>query len=226
MKKAVGLLHYEIYKILKSTVYSSYTSKTKFLNTRKIYWNMLSKTMENLDRKSWILHRSSQLIINSFPRIFALFIFFFKTLSPNPYSTRNDSLISEVMTRGVPSSCRFICAIDFSVSDICPSPPIISLRSTYLWKYKGLLVEPSLTNCLHFRGQIFCYHFCHWFHIKPPFILLQKCAPRRDSQGTKSIIRFKAQNCIIQVLYYCTAWHFSLSEMNFFVKMCVKKKLH
>lgn len=137
------------------------------------------------------------------------------------------------MTRGVPSSCRFICAIDFSVSDICPSPPIISLRSTYLWKYKGLLVEPSLTNCLHFRGQIFCYHFCHWFHIKPPFILLQKCAPRRDSQGTKSIIRFKAQNCIIQVLYYCTAWHFSLSEMNFFVKnvrkekitlICVKKK--
>lgn len=46
MKKAVGLLHYEIYKILKSTVYSSYTSKTKFLNTRKIYWNVIENNVK------------------------------------------------------------------------------------------------------------------------------------------------------------------------------------
>lgn len=41
MKKSKGLLYDVIYKILKSSVFSSYTPKTKFYNTRKIYWNAL-----------------------------------------------------------------------------------------------------------------------------------------------------------------------------------------
>lgn len=127
------------------------------------------------------------------------------------------------MTRGVrPVTSIYFCHWFFCLWYLSQTTYHI-LTTTYLWKYKGLLVEPSLTNCLHFRGQIFCYHFCHWFHIKPPFILLQKCAPRSDSQRTKSIIRFKAQNCIIQVLYQYTAWHFSLSKVKFFIKMCKGK---
>lgn len=45
MKKAKGLLHDVISKILNLSIYSSYTPKTKFLNTRKIYWNALLKTI-------------------------------------------------------------------------------------------------------------------------------------------------------------------------------------
>lgn len=50
MKKSKGLLHDVIYKILKSSVYSSYTPKTKFYNTRKIYWNALYRKQS----KTWI----------------------------------------------------------------------------------------------------------------------------------------------------------------------------
>lgn len=50
MKKSKGLLYDVIYKILKSSVYSSYTPKTKFYNTRKIYWNALYRKQS----KTWI----------------------------------------------------------------------------------------------------------------------------------------------------------------------------
>lgn len=60
MKKAVGLLHYVIYKILKSAVYSSYTSKTKFLILEKytgICYRKQSKTWTG-NHGSFIDHHS------------------------------------------------------------------------------------------------------------------------------------------------------------------------